>query len=226
MTLGTRCEICDGENGFHEGHCVIGQEQRLISGMAALGGGHEAPADGTRDGGGVWRGGKWYPDVGQSGGNVLLKPQEMDAYLARLANEKALEEEEVEKAQRTHHEAGSPEEAHSRRVRMDKYVAMQALLMEIANCPPADNHAAQFGPRAQAILAGMQPKFREPRRRFPAGLANERATELETLAFAYRVIGLLHPSQPPLQRNAAELTLKALQAWERDHPPVPLDLPL
>ncbi len=71
---------------------------------------------------------------------------------------------EVEKAWRTHHDPGSAEEAHSRKVRADKYLAMSQLLMEIAHCAPADNHVSHFGPRAKAILAGMQPVFREPDR--------------------------------------------------------------
>jgi hypothetical protein len=119
------------------------------------------------------------------------------------------------KMQRTHHEAGSAEETYSRQMRFDKYLAMQQLLMEIMHATP-DTAIADFSHRAAEILAGtVRPKKIETR-------AEERATELEALMYAYRVVN--HVGSPgTVAHRAATLTVEALKAWEREHPPAPLD---
>lgn len=116
-------------------------------------------------------------------------------------------------------DGAAAEQEDARRARVHKYAAMQALLVEIASCAPADNHAAHFGPRAKALLACMDTIPRTPYARTTASRANERASELEALAFAYRNIGNLHPSQPDVSQEAAAIALEALEAWEREHPP-------
>lgn len=124
---------------------------------------------------------------------------------------------EEAKAWRTHHEPGSAEETFSRRVRFDKYYAMQHLLNEIANAAPSDNHAAQFQPRAREILRDMI------RPRTPAVRAKDRATELETLVLAYHLASGVFPVESPHLPEARTLITEALKAWERDHPPAALD---
>jgi hypothetical protein len=117
----------------------------------------------------------------------------------------------------THHPIGSAEECHSRRVRFDKYFAMQQLLMEIVAAAPEDNHAMQFQSKAREILAGMV------RPRGPAVRSKERADELETLVLAYRVASGVFPVESPHLPEARTLIVEALKAWERAHPPAPLD---
>jgi hypothetical protein len=156
----------------------------------------EAMPDGTREGDGEWQGGRWNPDIG-SGNEPAADPM-----------------------WRTHHEAGSAEESYSRQMRFDKYRAMQQLLNEIGFGPPPEDVRPfwdQMRQKAQAILAGMV------RPRGPAARAEERAVQLEALARAYRMaaetISILNGSDD----RAAALTIEALKAWERAHPPAPLD---
>jgi hypothetical protein len=152
-----------------------------------------APPDGTREGNGVWRGGLWYLDFG-----AAAPPTSMD-----------------EPMMRTHHEAGSAEETYSRQMRFDKYLAMQQLLMEIMHCTP-DTAIADFSHRAADILAGMKRPLE------PAQRAATRAEELEALAFAYRVVNNVG-APGTVNHRAAQLTVEALKAWERAHPPAALD---
>lgn len=157
------------------------------------------PTDGTRDGDGEWWGGKWFPD----------------ATLGNLPDE--IVSEVDARMRRTHHEEGSAEERYSRQMRADKYLAMQQLLNQIANAAPEDNHAMQFQRQAKAILAGMV------RPRGPAVRATDRADELEVLLYAYRVPARVLDAEGPIAKRAATLTIEALKAWERAHPPPPLD---
>lgn len=122
-----------------------------------------------------------------------------------------------ESLRRTHHDVGSAEERYSRQMRADKYLAMQQLLTEIAAAAPDDNHAMQIQPRARAILAGMV------RPRGPAVRATDRAEELEVLLYAYRVPARVLDAEGLIAKRAAALTIEALKAWERAHPPAPLD---
>jgi hypothetical protein len=194
-------------------------------------------ADHTRDGDGYWLSGKWLTTANY---NARIVQQRLaagfsqeDAYQGLeeappgdVAAEVQLEQEQVEKAWRTHHDPGSPEEAHSRRVRFDKYIAMQGLLMELTAASTLNVGVNHLRDRAKEILAGMQPTFREARPQGTAELAVIRAAEIEALAFAYRLVGRLNGSEPSLNHHAALITLEALRAWERDHPPAALDLPL
>lgn len=158
-------------------------------------------ADGTREGGGEWWGGKWHsnevPAADLLPGDIL---DEVDARMWR-----------------THHDAGSAEESYSRQMRADKYLAMQQLLMAIAAAAPDDNHAMQFQPQARDILAGMV------RPRGPAVRATDRAQELDTLALAYRLASGVFPVESPHLPSARTLLTEALKAWERAHPPAALD---
>lgn len=126
---------------------------------------------------------------------------------------------------RTHHEPGSPEERYSRQMRFDKYLAMQRLLMELANSGAErrvgernmDDTGKSLLHQAKDILAGMV------RPSTPESRATERALELESLAYAYRVVhGVSGKPGDPTYR-AAEITVEALKTWERAHPPEPLD---
>lgn len=124
------------------------------------------------------------------------------------------EPEDQDKIWKTNHEPGSVEESYSRRMRFDKYLAMQALLMELAERGP-DYPGLQH--RAKEILAGMKMP------RGPAIRAKERADELKALAFAYKVPGRVIEADGPIAIRAAALTVEALKAYERAHPPAPLD---
>jgi len=110
----------------------------------------------------------------------------------------------------------SVEKNHSRRVQFDKYHAMQGLLNTIANAPER-LVAKEYVDRAKEILAGMTVP------RGPAIRARERADELEALVFAYRVPERVLAAEGPIAQRAATLTVEALKAWERAHPPQPLD---
>ena len=58
----------------------------------------------------------------------------------------------------------------------------------------------------------------------PAVRAQERAVELERLALAYRLAsGVAQQDTPVLIGEARALTGEALKAWEREHPPAPID---
>jgi hypothetical protein len=156
----------------------------------------EAMPDGTREGDGEWQGGRWNPDIG-SGNEPAADPM-----------------------WRTHHEAGSAEESYSRQMRFDKYRAMQQLLNEIGFGPPPEDARPfwdQMRQKAQAILAGMV------RPRGPAQRSTDRATELDRLALAYRVASGVFPVESPHLGEARALIVEALKAWERAHPPAPLD---
>lgn len=119
---------------------------------------------------------------------------------------------------RTHHEAASAEERYSRTMRFDKYYAMQQLLMEIANHEGLLNVTGiDYKARAEEILAGMV------RPRGPAVRAKDRATELDMLALAYRVASGVFPVESPHLAEARTLMVEALKAWERAHPPAPID---
>lgn len=114
---------------------------------------------------------------------------------------------------RTHHEPGSAEERYSRQMRFDKYLAMQTLLANLAHFPfPEDPRPVfdQFQKEAAEVLRGMV------RPRTPAARGLERAEHLRRLADAYS-IATNGPSE------TAELIIEALKAWERAHPPQPLD---
>lgn len=69
---------------------------------------------------------------------------------------------------------------------------------------------------------GFRPVMRK-RPRGPAERAKERAAELEALAFAYGVIAPVRDDQGSIALRAATITIEALKAWERAHPPAPLD---
>lgn len=117
--------------------------------------------------------------------------------------------------------AGAVEEPrYSTRLDPDRYVQMQQLLVEIAVAGPSDNHVMQVQPRAQAILAGMKP-LGEPKG--PEVRAAERMQELMALAFAYKVVAQFREGQGAEARYAANITVEALKAWEREHPPAALD---
>lgn len=154
------------------------------------------PADGTRDGDGVWQGGRWYPDVvGSSGGGLPENPM-----------------------WRTHHAPGSPEERYSRQMRFDKYLAMQQLLGEIAVAQGnTEVGESNFNERARAILAGMV------RPRGPSQRAQDRATELEVLVAAYKLACGVNPVVSNYIGEARALIVEALKAWERSHPPAAID---
>lgn len=174
--------------------------------------------------------GEWYPDRPTG---TRLAGESIGEYNTRLVHERlaagashedayrdledTLPETADEAMRRTHHEEGSAEERYSRQMRFDKYVDMQQLLGELANAAPDDNHAMQFQPRARAILAGMV------RPRGPAVRATDRADEIEVLLYAYRVPARVLDAEGPIARRAATLTIEALKAWERAHPPAPLD---
>lgn len=133
---------------------------------------------------------------------------------------------EEEKLWRTHHETGSAEERYSRTMRFDKYLAMQQLLAvivqsakgtEISEPLASTSSGRSIADRARDILAGMV------RPRGPGMRAQERMAELEALAFAYRVAGNVLEGEGPTALRAATITVEALKAWERAHPPAPLD---
>lgn len=151
-----------------------------------------APPDGTREGDGVWRGGLWYVDYASA-----ATPGSMD-----------------EPMMRTHHEAGSAEEGYSRRMRFDKYLAMQQLLMELMHVTP-DTAIAEYSQRAADILAGMK------RPREMADRLKERALELRSLAVAYSVVA--ESPAAAYDPRSAVILFESLKAWEREHPPAPLD---
>jgi len=156
------------------------------------------PADGTRDGDGVWQGGKWHADgPGGSGTGPAWDPSAM---------------------WRTHHAPGSAEERYSRTMRFEKYRAMQCLLHAIAE-EPSDHMMADtpFQAQAREILAGMV------RPRGPSQRSSDRATELEVLAVAYRLTSGVNPVDSPHVGQARALVVEALKAWERSHPPAPID---
>lgn len=123
------------------------------------------------------------------------------------------EPEDQDKIWKTHHEPGSVEESYSRRMRFDKYLAMQALLMELAERGP-DYPGLQH--RAKEILAGMK------RPRSPLDRVIERATELKGLVEAYEAI-INGVDEAHTSDRAITLTVEALKAYERAHPPEPLD---
>jgi hypothetical protein len=108
----------------------------------------------------------------------------------------------------------SQPEEYSRRVQFDKYHAMQSLLHEIAN---ATNVPIKFVVSARDILAGMKMP------RGPDTRAQERKAELEALAYAYGVINHVGGKLGSLDHRAATIALEALKAYERAHPPAPLD---
>lgn len=119
----------------------------------------------------------------------------------------------------THHDAGSAEETPSQRVRFDKYHAMQHLLMEIGlSPPPADVRPFwdEMRQKSQAILRGMT----RPRSIFTR--IGERATDLEVMALAYRMIEGAGTAQVDGER-ATTMLFEAMKAWERAHPPAALD---
>jgi hypothetical protein len=104
---------------------------------------------------------------------------------------------------------------YSNRLRPEKYQEMQALL----ECMAGDE-TSQLSPEyrqsAKTLLQGMErPKGTEQR-------AQERAQELRALAWAYAALkGLGAPGTEMYQ--AATICFEALKAWEREHPPSPLD---
>lgn len=119
---------------------------------------------------------------------------------------------------KTHHEPESVEESYSRQMRFDKYLAMQALLNELVNSVPTD--ARPFldimQMKARSILAGMK------RPRSPLDRAIERAVELKGLMEAYEAI-IAGVDEAHTSDRAITLTVEALKAYERAHPPAPLD---
>jgi hypothetical protein len=122
-------------------------------------------------------------------------------------------------------EPNSAEESYSgmteirigQQMRFDKYRAMQQLLNEVAHAAPEDNLTMQFQSRAQQILAGMV------RPRGPAQRSEDRASELDRLALAYRLASGVFPVESPHLGEARALIVEALKAWERDHSPQPID---
>lgn len=111
-------------------------------------------------------------------------------------------------------------EFYSRKGDIDRYREMLDLLVDIVAVPEGDIFPiAKFRNLAQDILGRLK------KQGIPLGpdvRAAERKTELEALAFAY---GVLHHVGAPGTRDhrAATITLEALKAWERAHPPAPLD---
>lgn len=101
----------------------------------------------------------------------------------------------------------------ARNMRLDTYREMQALLMDFANCPFADDARPaldRWQKKAQALVAGMQrPKTASVR-------GYERAQKLRTLAEAYETAG-------DAPADVAILIIEALKAWERTNLPQPLD---
>lgn len=173
------------------------------------------PPDGTRDGDGTWLHGKWFPD--NHSGECQA---ENASRLARGELPTCICTEEYERMRRTHHEPGSPEEHYSRQMRFDKYLAMQKLLVNLAHFPfPEDPRPVfdQFQKEAAEVLRGMV------RPRGPAARAKDRATELETLVLAYHLASGVYPVESPHLPEARTLITEALKAWERAHPPQPLD---
>lgn len=201
MTLWAHTTDCDTQNAARRARgeltdCICGGPQNILQAVGL------APPDGTREGMGVWQGGKWHPDLpGSAGGG----PGYADL--------------PVNPMWRTHHEPGSPEERYSRTMRFDKYRAMQALLMDIANHEGLLNATGiDYKARASEILAGMV------RPRGPAERAAARARDLEILMLAYKLAsGIFTPPVQGLTSDARALIVEALKAWEREHPPAPID---
>lgn len=206
--LGGQCESCNGISGNHASHCPVGYRERVRV-EAALGTAGTAETIANYNARII----KERLAAGFSAKDSIRGLQDAPpGDVAALPTDA-----EIERMWRTHHQVGSAEETYSRRMRFDKYLAMQRLLMEISAAAPEDNHAMQCQARAREILAGMV------RPRGPAVRSADRAAELEVLALAYRLAsGVAQPSQQNTL-EARSLMVEALKAWERNHPPAPLD---
>jgi hypothetical protein len=105
-------------------------------------------------------------------------------------------------------------------MRLDKYLAMQQLLILVTN-QEDETTWSEIMRKARDILAGMQVP------RGPAVRAAERSKTLSALVSAYQqaetaaVAAKLHGDEDGVE--AATLTIEALKAWEREHPPAALD---
>jgi hypothetical protein len=105
------------------------------------------------------------------------------------------------------------EQRYSQRVRTDKYREMQDLLLDLAHSPHApDARPAldEWQKRAQRVMTGMRRPWS------PAVRGTARANELRILAEAYETAAAA-------EKETATLLIEALKAWERAHPPAPLD---
>lgn len=105
---------------------------------------------------------------------------------------------------------------YSRRMKPEKYLEMQELILRIANGEP-HLEIDRIKQLALNLVGGMvQP-------RGPAVRAMERSRQLDMLALAYRIASGVFPGESPHLQEARTLLVEALKAWERANPPPPLD---